>query len=188
MKWMVLALGAPLLLAGCGSSPPTHFFTLTPVPSSGSPGTLRGKPLQVRDIELPPTMDRQQLMISGPGTQVQLLGQDRWAAPLKGLVRHTLTEDLRQRLGDRNVVSADVPQPPGGVQVLVLTVHQFGADVSGQVTLDVDWSLGRGNPPKQVMQQHETVHVSAGSTEPGAIAQAMSRALGQVADRIAGRL
>ena len=189
MRWTILILAVPLLLAACGTSPPTHFYTLQAVPSAGGPtATLKGKPIQVRDVRLPPTLDRKSIVLEGPGAQVQVLGEDRWAAPLKGLIRQTLTDDLRDRLGEKSVVNPGAPQPRGGVQVLILNIQQFGADTSGQVTLDTGWSLGRGNPPKAVLSRHATVHVNAGSTRPDAVAQAMSQALGRLADQIAGQL
>jgi len=189
MKWIALALTAPLLLAGCGSSPPTHFYTLDAVrPAGGHTAQLHGPPVQVRDIELPGTLDRLEMVLRGPGTQVQVLGSDRWSAPLKGMVRQTLTQDLRDRLGEHAVISPGAPAAAGKVQVLILTVEQFAADTSGLVTLETEWSLGRGNPPKPVASGHETVHVTAGSSQPGAVAEGMSRALGQLADRIAARL
>jgi len=189
MKWIALALTAPLLLAGCGSSPPTHFYTLDTVqPAGGHSAELHGPPVQVRDIELPGTLDRLQLVLRGPGAQVQVLGSDRWSAPLKGMIRQTLTQDLRDRLGENAVISPGAPAPSGKVQVLIVTFEQFAADTSGRVTLEADWSLGRGNPPKPVASQHEVVHANSGSSQPGAVAEGMSRALGQLADRVAARL
>jgi hypothetical protein len=187
MRWTWLALAAPVLLAGCGSSPPTHFFTLTPVPGQQA-AAAKGKPVQVRDVEIPASLDRLSMVLHGPGAQVQVLGQDRWSAPLKGLIRQALTQDLRSRLGDAAVVSPAAPEPPGGVQVLILNIQEFSANTAGLVTLDTDWSLGRGNPPKAVMHRHATLHVNAGSAQPDAVAEAMSRALGQLADQIAGAL
>ena len=178
---------APLLLAGCGSSPPTHFFSLNAVPPAGGTRTarLKGPPLQVRDIELPPTLDRLEMVERGPGTQVQIMGSDRWAAPLKGLIRKTLTQDLSDRLGDKAVLAPGTPVESGKAQVLILSIQEFSADTAGRVTLDARWSLGRGNPPKPVLTRHATLHVDAGSADPGAVAQGMSQALGQLADRIA---
>lgn len=181
---------ATLLLAGCGSSPPTHYYSLNAVPPGGDgpKAHFKGPPLQVGDVELPPTLDRLEMVVRGPGTQVQVLGSDRWAAPLKGLIRQTLSQNLRDRLGDEAVAAPGVPVQPGKVQVLILTVQEFSADTSGRVTLDVGWSLGRGNPPKAVLTRHATVQVTAGSAAPGAVAEGMSRALGELADRIARQI
>lgn len=190
MRWIVAALALPLMLAGCGSSPPTRFFALTAVgPSGGNPAvSLKGRPVQVGDIQLPQTVDRQAMVLRGPGTQVQVLGQDHWAAPLSGLMRTTLTEDLRRRLGDSAVVSPGAPAPRDGMQVLILNVQQFAADPSGQVRLDTDWSVGRGTPPKAAITRHADIRVDAGSAQPQAVAEGMSRALGELADHIAAAL
>jgi uncharacterized lipoprotein YmbA len=192
MRWSLAPLVVPLLLGACigGGSPPTRFFTLNPVPpAAGRMASPKGPPLQVRDIQLPPAVDRQEMVLNGPGTQVKVLGEDRWAAPLSGLVRNTLTADLRQRLGESAVLSPGAPEPAaGGLQVLILGAQQFSADANGKVTLDTDWSVGRGNPPKAAITRHATIQVDAGSVQPQAVAEGMSRALGQLADRIAAAL
>lgn len=192
MRWSLALLALPLLLSACigGGSPPTHFFNLSPVPPSGGrTASLKGPPLQIRDIQLPPAVDRQEMVLNGPGTQVKVLGEDRWAAPLTGLVRNALTTDLRQRLGDSAVLSPGAPSPSsGGLQVLILSAQQFSADANGEVTLDTDWSVGRGNPPKVAISKHATIHVNAGSAQPQAVAEGMSRALGELADQIAAAL
>lgn len=188
--WCALACIAPLLLAGCGSSPPTHYFSLKAVPPEGGAPAARfkGPPIQVRDIQLPPTLDRLEMVVSGPGPQVNVLGSDRWAAPLKELVRQTLTQDLRDRLGEKAVLPPGAPVQSGKVQVLILSMQRFSADSQGRVTLETSWSLGRGNPPKAVVTRQTKVQANAGSSAPGAVAEAMSRALGKLADRIANEL
>ena len=190
MRRSLAALVIPLILAACGSSPPTHYFTLTEAGPSGGHvgGSSRRVPLQVRDIQLPAALDRQQMVLRGPGAEVQVLGEDTWAGPLPGLMRNALTQDLRARLGESAVLPPGAPTPSSGVQVLILTVQQFSADTAGQVTLDTDWAVGRGNPPKPAISRHATIHVNAGSGQPDAVAQGMSKALGELAGQIAGAL
>lgn len=185
--WCALALSAPLLVAGCGTSPPAHYFALNTVPPAGGARAagLKGPPIQVRDIQLPPTLDRLEMVVRGPGTRVQVLGSDRWAAPLKGLIRKTLSQDLSDRLGDKAVIAPGMPVGSGQARVLILDIRRFSADPAGRVTLDAVWSLGRGTPPEPVLTRHASVHADAGSAQPGAVAQGLSQALGRLADRIA---
>lgn len=187
MKWFVVAVA--LALAGCGGSPKTHFYTLVPEAAAHqNPPASHAPPLQVGRVALPGTLDRAAMVTLGPGTAVSVSDQDRWSAPLNELVRRTLTADLRQRLGDTNVLDPGDPAPPHGVRMVVLNVQQFGADSAGQVVLTADWTVARLVGGKQTAQAPHTVtlHASAGSTHGAAVSAAMSKVLGELADRIAG--
>jgi uncharacterized protein len=177
-----------LLLTGCGSSPKTHFHTLVTVPpQQGSVAPdASGKPIQIGDVNLPGTLDRQSLVMRGGGTTVEVLDPDRWAAPLDELMRRTLTEDLRERLGDAQVLAPGDPAPPGGVRTLVLNVQEFSGDSHGDVTLEADWAIGSPNQ-RGTQSHHLTVRVKAGSASPDAVTAAMSQAVGRLADDIAAR-
>ncbi len=179
-----------LLLSACGGGPPTHFFTLNPAATSGSvpAGTFKAAPIQVRDVQLPGALDRLPMVVDGPGSQVQVLGEDRWVAPLDELMRRALSQDLKDRLGESAVVDPGAQPPSGKAQALVLNVQRFGADSTGRVTLDTDWTVARGTPPKPAISRHAKLQVDAGSAQPDAVAQAMSQALGQLADQIATAL
>ncbi|HTW71256.1 MAG TPA: PqiC family protein [Acetobacteraceae bacterium] len=186
MKRLVLATA--LVLAGCGSSPATHFYTLVPQPPAHADPVVSPKlPLQLGRITLPVTLDRLGLVTFGPGTAVSVSDQDRWAAPLKDLVRSVLTSDLRQRLGASRVLDPGVAVPGGRVLIVALDVQRFAADHSGEVVLAADWTLVRaaGNS-QQVLGVHRvTLRAPAGSTRGNAVSAAMSNLLGELADRIA---
>jgi hypothetical protein len=179
------ALAALALLGGC-SSPKTQFFTLVPAPPThAADPAVAGPPLIVGHVSLPGALDRTSLVTRGPGTAVSVSDNERWAAPLDELVRRTLTDDLRNRLGPGgDVLAPGDPSPLGGVRRVVLTVQRFSADSDGRVVLEADWTLATGNPPKAGPIHHVHAAEDAGSTSGGAIAAAMSRALGVVADSV----
>ena len=184
MRWLVLA--ALLGLAGCGGGPRTQFYTLVPEgPAPHADPAWHGRPLKVAQVELPADLDRASFVTLGPGPAVSVSDQDRWAAPLDELVRRTLTQDLRGRLGDAAVLAPADPVPPSGVRTVVLAVQRFSGDNAGQVVLAADWAVANGNPPKPGPLHHVRIVEDAGSTQGGAVAAAMSRALGRLADEVA---
>jgi uncharacterized lipoprotein YmbA len=172
------------LLAGCGSSPETHFHTLVAVPPATSPdATVSGPKLQVGRVGLPSALDRLSMVTMGPGTQVNVSDQDRWVAPLNELVRRALTLDLRARLGDSRVL-APGDTAPDNARIVALNIQEFSAGASGTLVLDTDWTLG-GQSGRNPHTEHTRLEVKATSPGPDDMAGAMSRALGQLADRIA---
>jgi hypothetical protein len=176
-----------LLLAGCGSSPKTRFHTLVAVPpaQTASRPSAIDLPIQVGDVNLPGTLDRLSLVTRGSGTAVNLSDQDRWAAPLDGLVRRALTSDLRDRLGIEHVLAPGDPRPHSAVLVVALNIQRFSGDAEGDVVLETDWMIGKSTQGSAIQTRHVRLDVKAGADTPDAITAAMSEALGQLADIIA---
>lgn len=171
-----------LAVGGCGSSPPTHFYTLDPVPA---PQTVTqaatSTPIEVGHVELPATLDRSSMVTGGVGDQLVVSDQNQWAAPLDELVRRALTQDLQARLTAGSVLAPGDPTRPG-VRFLVLHVQRFMANDAGEVTLEADWNLqqaGRSGPVRR-----ESIRTRVQGRGGDAIAEAMSRALTELADRI----
>lgn len=180
-----VVLAPMLLLAACGS-PATHFHTLVPVPADQAaqvPAAM-GSPIQVGNVVLPGTLDRLSLVTRGLGTTVTVSDEDRWAAPLDGLIRRALTRDLRDRLGVSKVLAPGDPPPPGGVRTLALNVQQFSGDGTGQVVLEADWLLGGHGQGGPTQTHHVGLRIDAGSASPDAITSAMSQAVAKLADAI----
>lgn len=173
-------------VTACGSSPPTHFYTLRSEPS-GTSATYpsRRAPIEVGHVDLPGTLDRQSMVTGGAGSRVNVSDQNRWSAPLDELVRRAVTGDLRQRLPEGQVLAPGDQMPKDG-RTLTLNVQQFMADASGQVALEADWSLQSSD--RRTPARHESLHVPVNGEGGQAVADAMSRALGQLADRIAAEL
>jgi uncharacterized protein len=181
----VLALLA--LLAGCGSSPKTHFYALAPVPPAGAHGEASGPPIVVDAVRLPAVLDRLQLVRSSGETRLDISDADRWGAPLDQMSRRTLARDLAARLPPGMVLAVDQPKPPGGTRALVVSVQRFDADAAGRVRLDAVWTLFAGSPQRPVLERRSAIVVD-GAGDFAAQPAAMSRALGKLADDIAEAL
>jgi uncharacterized protein len=183
-KAAILALA--LILAGCGGSPKTNFYTLDPVP--GARADLphhRESPIIVGHVDLPAELDRQSLVTHGPGSTIDVSDQNRWAAPLDELIRRAFTSDLRTRLPSYTVLAPGDPTPKG-IRTLDLNVRRFMADEAGRVTLEADWSVQ--DHGASVAPNRARVEINADGTSGGAISTAMSQALGRLADQVAAAL
>jgi uncharacterized lipoprotein YmbA len=178
------AVLASLALASCGSSPPTRFYTLDPVPPGRPATAFAGPPIQVGQVMLPPDLDRLSIVTRAGPDRLAVSGEDRWAAPLDGMVQRVLAADLAARLPRSQVLAPGDPAPPGGVRTVSVNVRRFDSDATGLVTLDAGWALLKGTPPVAVRRGHETITVQAGTATAGSEAAAMSRALAELADRI----
>ena len=151
----ICAILLPITLTACGSSPPTRFYTLYPVPPGRPAATLAGPPIQVGRVILPPDLDRLSIVTRAGPDRLDVSGQDRWAAPLDGMVQRVLAADLAARLPQSQVLAPGDPAPSGGVRTVTVNVRRFDSDATGQVTLDAGWALLSGTPPVPVRRGHQ---------------------------------
>jgi len=175
-------------LASC-SSAPTIVYTLTAVPParSASAGPPLVPPIELGEVMIPGIIDRDTIVVAAPGGQLDLSGQAVWGGPLQEMIRRTLSASLAGRLPRGSVLDPGDPAPPGGLRILLVNIQQFWGDTNGHVTLIADWSLTRaGNATGE--PHHVVIRTEAGSGAVSAIVPAMSRALAEMADRIAATL
>lgn len=186
-------LACGLAVAGCGSSPPTRFYTLDPAPPATTPAPVLAAipPVRVDAVHLPPVFDRVELVRETGAHTVTVDDFARWSAPVGETARRTLTQDLAARLPAGAVTFPDAPKPPDGrgLVVDVLALGQSG----GQATMDVSWTLtagGRTGRAPPVAYTGRTLRLTAPSAGPGpdAVPADLSALLGALADSIAADL
>jgi uncharacterized lipoprotein YmbA len=186
-KPLAMLFAAFLPLAGCGGSPPTHFFTLQPVvPQSRTP-QAGGGPVQVVAVHIPAALDRQQMVRHPPSGELQVSNQNRWGAPLDEIIQRVLTQDLAARLPRGDVVFPQQPVPPKTRQI-VLDILQFAGDGAGHVVLNGSWSLLESGASAPKLTRQLRLEEPTGPAGYGADAQAMGQALAKLADDIAANL
>ena len=175
-------------LAGCGSSPPTHFYTLAPhAPSQPAAPPARTIPVTLGTIDLPQVIDRPEIVRSAGSNQVEIAAAERWGGPLEALTRSALTVDLQSDLPPGRFQRDDTPIDANAATIDIDFDH-FQSDLSGHVTLDASWGLSGGNPAKTILRRTEHIEVDSAQLDFASMADAMSQALADLAQQIAGEL
>jgi uncharacterized lipoprotein YmbA len=175
-----------LLLAGCGTSPPTRYFSLAPVAGAIPPMSDSAvAPIRVDAVTVPAELDRPQIVRRIDETRLDIAGFDRWAAPLDEQIRRVLSDDLATRLPGR-VIDPTAPAVPAEILLVALDVDRFDAGADGTVTLAANWALVSAG--RAVERHAEIIRQEGAGPDPDSAPAAMSRALGTLADRIAARL
>ena len=191
----VAGLALALVAAGgCGlmkrSEVRTYALAVAPpaAPAPGSLVTAAMPPVAIDTVELPPGLDRREIVVRTAGHQLDVRGTELWSAPLATLVLHTLALDLAERLPPGAVVLPGQLQPAGGQRSLELVFAELAAGPEPVLHLDVRWTLREtpAGPPGRA--GHERLAEPLGSLDSEAIAAGTSRALGALADRLAGEL
>ncbi len=137
-------------LFGCSSSPPVVFYTLTEIPSTTAISKSPAYEILVGPVTLPEMLDRPQLVTRVTDTRVNVLEQQRWAAPLKSEVPRILAANLNQLLADAAVTVE--PQPSTGRPLwrVAVEIQRFDATPGSDVTIEALWSIqgAPGTEPK----------------------------------------
>jgi uncharacterized lipoprotein YmbA len=173
--WIAVSL---VLLAGCASSPPNRYYTLSvESPCSAISRSARIERLDTATIRLPGVLDRPQLVVrTGPQT-VEIREFDRWAEPLDQMATRVLAEDIAPC---QNTSSSEKPK-----YLLSVSIVEFMADTSGRAHLTGRWWTLQKGEEISVQPGHSfSLSETADATQDAEGVAAMSALLGRLAGEI----
>ncbi len=182
------AVVASLAMTGCASSPPLHYYTLSEVPASTRlTATGDTVPVRLDRVTIPTELDRSQLVRRVDATRLQIMDNDRWAAPLEDTIRRVLSVDLASRLPPEMVANPYEPSVGEKRQSLSVDIEEFYGDSTCAVTLRASWLLKQ--PDNQSSRGTEQTQVPANSScNMDLVPKLMSQALAQLSDHIAAAI
>jgi uncharacterized lipoprotein YmbA len=177
---------ASTIAAGCASSPPLHYYTLTEVPATARlPAADDTVPVRLDRVTIPTELDRSQLVRRIDATRLQIIDGDRWAAPLDDTIRRVLSGDLAARLPPNMVANPNEPSVGEKRQLLSVDIAEFYGDATCAVTLRAAWVLKQSDSQSSRGTEETQVPASGNCSGTASLPTAMSQALAQLSDRIA---
>ena len=185
----IIALAA-VVLTGCGTSRPAHFYSLAS--TAQGTGADTACCVIVGPVLIPADVDHPHFTLTTGPNQVVLDEFNRWDSPLADGIARAVSGNLRQLLGTSASVTA-APLPGfGPAYQVVLRVEQFetvaGSKKSpGQAALVLVWSL-RGLSGDMVTSGTATVQEPASGQDSASLAAAHSRALAKASADIAAAI
>jgi len=189
LKTLSRRIALALLLAGTAlaacSSTPAKVYTLAAV----SGAAAGGRPLtaSVAAVEVPKYLDRPQIVTRSGTVELGVAEFERWGEPLANMVQRVLAEDLTRRLPAGSVVTTSRTLSGDEAVIVELALSRFDPEADGTIVLEAQWRL---RPRAGGRAKTETARITRRPTDQSTAAevQAMSDALGGLADRIAGGL
>lgn len=177
-----------LLIGGCGFLKPQQkdYFTIDAIPPAGGRAEAAGAPVGIDTVQLPPAIERREVAVREESGQLDLRGRDLWGASLETLVMHALAFNLASRLPEGMVILPGQATPMSATRSIRLIAETFEAGPAEMVVLDARWILAGADG--EGVTRHERIEVPIGSLESAEIANGMSLALAELADRIAAAL
>lgn len=181
---VLLLAAAAVAATGCHSSPPKRFYVLDAVQPTQRLSSRPKVPVQIAAVNIPPSLDRQEMVREKAPGALEINDVNRWAAPLGDMTQIVLTRDLIDRLPVGEVIAPRTSAPPGTYEITI-DILQFQSNAAGEVVLEGGWSLYRLGSDTPVLNRNVTWREKAAPADYGAQAQAMSRLVGRLADDIA---
>lgn len=177
-----------LLLAGCGffSKSQSKFYSLDRIPPATPPAVVRGLPIAIDGVELPPGLDRREIVVRLANQQLQIRSNEQWSASLQPLVLHTLAFDLADRLPEGMVILPGASRPSGALRAIDVVLEELAAGPDAKVALDGRWIVRVAGQPD--VTHHERITIDIASLDSANIASGTSQALASLADRMASQL
>jgi len=182
---VVLALS----LAGCGSSPPARFYTLSPLVPQGTKQapqpTSNQVSISIAPVEIPDYLDRPQIVTRDGSNELKLAEYDRWGGSLSENIAAVLAENLGLLIGSDRVYVFPRVRAEKADYSLAMRVLRLDCIPGDQVLLKAQWTLIAGKDGKEVATRVTTYSEKLKDTRYETIAAAVSSTIEQVSREIA---
>lgn len=178
-----------VITAGCASTKPSRFFTLSALASSETRteagASTPGLAIGVGPVKLPEHLDRPQIVTRSSRNELRLAEFDRWAGPLKDDFSRVLAENLSILLSTNRISLYPWRRSMPIDYQVVVDVTRFDGEIGGDARLDARWTVFRGRD-KEVLSMHTSrISEPSGAQDYAALVAAQSRALGRLSREVA---
>lgn len=181
---------AAVMLAGCGTSPTVHFYTLsssaTPAMADAAPAAADpsvGPSIGLASITLPDVVDRPQFVLRTGPNQVVIVDEHRWAEPLKSEIPRVIAENLSRILGVKQVWSYPQTGAESAEVRVYVNIQRFESVPGETALIDASWTVRHGTSAPATGRSF--AKEAANGSGYDSLAAAHSRALATISREIA---
>ena len=176
-----------LMVAGCGSSPRSNHYLLTTDVSTPPDGDTPS--LGIGPVVVPEFLNRNSMVYSRQGNQLEISSTERWAEPLEAGIKRVVGINLASSLDTQDIryFPWNAGKPPEfGISISLLSLD---AD-DDEATLAAEWRVFRPATGESVVRRisHLRLALPAGTLTAQQIAPAYSELLSQLSNLIAGAI
>ncbi len=197
MRRPTIAAGfGALLLGACSPLAPrpdrSRFYVLTPLvltdPTSSATLPGRRLALGLGPVNVPPYLDRPEVVTRVNPNELKPAGYERWAEPLGTQIRGTLAMNLATLLKTDRVVAFPWYGGTALDYVVTVDVYAFERDPENRADLVARWLVKDGRAGTVLRAEETRLHEAAASETTADLVAALSRALGELSRAIASAI
>ncbi len=188
--FVIVLMLSTLWLGACGSTPPSHFYLLTPVATVIDAGdnrtadNSRNVGIGIGPLRFPDYLSRTAIVRYESDGRVAIAETQRWAEPLEHNFSRVLVENLSRLLQSDQVLRYPWAAWRKPEYQLVMDVMRFEANSNGEVELIVQWALLEGESKKPLLEKYSRFVQPAGE-DFDSIVRAHSQALAVFSQEVA---
>jgi len=174
------------LLAACGTTPRTKFYTLSAeIPQATLPAiTAERVIVGIGPVEVAAYLERNQIVTRRGKTRLNLTELDHWAEPIEGNIANILATNLSRLLPATHPIARPWSDADAKFHVL-LKITRFDSNPGGEVQLKANWGIQRDRTHKIAIIRDTTITQSSLGEGYDAITRNMSLALATLSEEIA---
>ena len=173
---------AAAIAAGCGTSPPARFYTLSPTAApAAAPSDVF---VAVGPVTIPAVVDRPEIVVNLGPNELRMDDFNRWAAPLQDSIARTIAENLVVMLGSPRVILFPQQLATDPQYRVAVEIRTFESVPGTAIRLDAVWTLRRTKDGKTETGR-TSVRESVADSSYDALAAAHSRAVARLSQDIA---
>jgi uncharacterized lipoprotein YmbA len=187
LKGLIVAVILPIVLLGCGTTPPSKYYLLSAEASNFPDGTSPS--LGVGPIEIPEYLNRNALIYSREGNRLHIANFERWAEPLDSSIGRVVRLNLASLLDTQNIQVypwSDSERPEYGVEVTVINMDANDQ----QARLIAEWYIYTTINRETIARKISSLSydMPAGPATAAEVAPAYSKLLLQLSEIIAAAI
>jgi len=181
---LAIAAGGCALLNGPTAQAP-RFYVLTPAPPPTEPRPSRRLVIGLGPVQLPPYLDRPEMVARVAPNQITFDDLNRWGEPLKDNLVRVLAANLDEQLDLLRVVPYPWYKDTPMDYAVSVAVGRFEPQPDGHVMLIAHWRINESSGDPIVSRDAQ---FSRPGGSPAETAAAMSELVGELSDTIASAL
>jgi uncharacterized lipoprotein YmbA len=191
----LLSLIGLLMMTACAASPGIRYYTLSQDSGRQAAATAAIRPdrapYALDAVVLPELLDRPQIVLRSGANAVEVLDDDRWAAPLSDQLQRVLAADLSARLGAGAIIDPGLPEAAQTDHRITVSILEFDPGRDGESVIEASWAISHNGsaPGGEGIRTYRARHVAPpGRSDVPDIVAAMSGLVKLVAADIAATL
>lgn len=181
-----------MAISGCGSTPPSKFYTLHSLGDLGtkqqSTAAVPGISVGIRPIEIPDYLDRTQIVTRDGLNELKIAEFERWSGSLRENINMILAENISILLASDRILS--YPWDPA-VKIdywIAVNVIRLEGVPGDHVSLKAQWTISNSKEDKETVIRISDLREKISENSYEAMVAAMSRTFESLSREIASEI